>query len=122
MVTIMAVTVTAQTDHTPRTPGRQPDWQGIWQAETTGSYEISPHSGALGIRAGFGTVVGGEIPHKPEATIKDAKGFTGQSVPAGVFRSWASAEAYFRFLGASDAALDQAVRLLKSTGAALLMI
>jgi hypothetical protein len=51
-----------------------------------------------------------------------SEGFTGRSVPIGVFRSWSSAEAHFRFLGAKEGALEDALRLLKSTGAALLTI
>jgi hypothetical protein len=51
-----------------------------------------------------------------------SEGFTGRSVPAAVFRSWNSAEAYFRLLGAEEVNLKQALHLLKSTGAAVLMI
>jgi hypothetical protein len=51
-----------------------------------------------------------------------SEGFTGRSVQAAVFRSWSSAEAHFRFLGAEEVTLEQALRLLKSTGAAVLMI
>jgi hypothetical protein len=51
-----------------------------------------------------------------------SEGFTGRSVPAAVFRGWSSAEEHFRFLGAEQAALEQALRLLKSTGAAVLTI
>jgi len=37
-----------------------------------------------------------------------SEGFTGRSAPAAVYRNWASPEAYFRLLGADDAAIDQA--------------
>jgi len=48
-----------------------------------------------------------------------SEGFTGRSVPAAVFRSWISAEAYFRFLGTEEVTLAKALHLLKSTGAAV---
>ena len=53
---------------------------------------------------------------------ESAEGFTGQSVPAGFFRSRSSAETYSRFLGASDVTLGEVLRSLKSTDAAVLMI
>jgi hypothetical protein len=51
-----------------------------------------------------------------------SEGFTGRNVPVAVFRSWSSAEAYFRFLGAEEVTLKEALRLLKGTGAAILTI
>ena len=47
------------------------------------------------------------------------EGFNGRSVPVAVFRTWSLAEAHFRFLGAQEVTLEQALRLMKSTGAAV---
>ena len=57
----------------PRTANGQPDLQGIWQAETTASYDIQPHAAHLGMPAGAGIVVGGEIPYTPEAAAKSSR-------------------------------------------------
>ena len=75
MVTTAAVTVTAQTYHAPRTAGGQPDLQGIWQALSTASYNLLPHSAELGLPAGVGVVVGGEIPYTPEAAAQQKENF-----------------------------------------------
>ncbi|MGB6943486.1 MAG: hypothetical protein WBE37_13895 [Bryobacteraceae bacterium] len=65
----------AQTYHPPRTANGQPDLQGIWQAETTASYDVEPHAALLGMPAGTGIVVGGEIPYTPEAAAKREQNF-----------------------------------------------
>lgn len=67
-------------------------------------------------------VVGVDVTAVDPRWEESEEGFTGRSVPVAVFKSWSSAEAHFRFLGAEEVALEQALRLLKSTGAALLMI
>ena len=61
--------------HAPRNADGQPDLQGIWQAETSASYNILPHAPSLGIPAGIGVVVGGEIPYKPEAAARQRENF-----------------------------------------------
>jgi hypothetical protein len=43
----------------PRAANGQPDLQGIWQAETTASYDIPAHAASLGISLGAGVVLGG---------------------------------------------------------------
>ncbi len=65
----------AQTYHPPRTRDGQPDLQGVWQAETTASYDIEAHAATLGMPAGTGIVVGGEIPYTPEAAAKRKQNF-----------------------------------------------
>jgi hypothetical protein len=61
--------------HAPRTANGQPDLQWIWQAETTASYDIEPHAAHLGMPAGTGIVVGGEIPYTTEAAAKKRQNF-----------------------------------------------
>jgi hypothetical protein len=65
----------AQTYRAPRTANGQPDLQGIWQAQTTAPYDIEPHAALLGMPAGAGIVVGGEIPYTPEAAAKKQQNF-----------------------------------------------
>lgn len=76
LIVVIAVTpVLAQTYRAPRTANGQPDLQGIWQAQTTASYDIEPHAALLGMPAGEGIVVGGEIPYTPEAAEKRQQNF-----------------------------------------------
>jgi hypothetical protein len=65
----------AQPYHAPRNANNQPDLQGAWQAQTTASYDIQDHAGRLGIPAGLGIVVGGEIPYRPEAAARKQQNF-----------------------------------------------
>jgi len=61
--------------HAPRTANGQPDLQGIWEAQSTASYNLLPHAADLGIPAGLGVVEGGEIPYTPEAAAKQKENF-----------------------------------------------
>ena len=56
----------------PRTTFGQPDFQGIWQALNTAVWDIEDHSAQLGVPAGQGVVVGGEIPYQPWAAEQRA--------------------------------------------------
>ena len=60
----------AQPYHAPRTPDGLPDLQGIWQAMNTAVWDLEDHSAQLGVPAGQGVVVGGEIPYLPSALPK----------------------------------------------------
>jgi len=51
----------------PRNEHGQPDIAGIWQAVNTAVWDIEPHAASLGIPAGLGVVVGGELPYRPGA-------------------------------------------------------
>ncbi len=75
----------------PRGPGDRPNLNGVWQVLNRANFDVEPHSaragmqlvagnlkqipapelvplGAVGaVPAGFGVVVGGQIPYKPEA-------------------------------------------------------
>jgi len=59
----------------PRTTDGKPDFRGIWQARNTAAYDIQDHTASLGIPAGRGVVVGGEIPYLPEAAAKKKENF-----------------------------------------------
>lgn len=72
---IAIVPALAQPYHAPRGPHGQPDLQGIWQAQTTASYDLQAHAASLGIPAGMGVVVGGEIPYTPEAAARKQQNF-----------------------------------------------
>ena len=64
----------------PRTPGGNPDLNGIWQALGSAHWDIEDHAarmgpivelGALGaIPAGLGVVDGGKIPYRPEVLTR----------------------------------------------------
>ena len=72
---IAIVPALAQPYRAPRGPNGQPDLQGIWQAQTTASYDVQAHAASLGMPAGLGVVVGGEIPYTPEAAAKKQQNF-----------------------------------------------
>ena len=54
----------------PRTSYDHADLQGIWQILNTAVWDIEDHSGALGVPAGQGVVVGGDIPYQAWATAQ----------------------------------------------------
>ena len=84
----------AQSAGIPRTAAGKPDLNGIWQTLGTANYDLEPHMaraalamrpgpvvpvpakevvalGAVGaVPSGFGVVVGGKIPYRPEAFAK----------------------------------------------------
>ena len=59
----------------PRTPFGHPDLQGIWQVLNTAVWDIEDHSGRLGVPAGQGVVVGGEIPYRSWAAARRDENF-----------------------------------------------
>ena len=59
----------------PRTPFGHPELQGIWQVLNTAVWDIEDHSGRLGMPAGQGVVVGGDIPYQPWADEQRAAKF-----------------------------------------------
>ena len=71
----LAQQTSGETYTAPRTPFDQPDLQGIWQALNTAVWDIEDHSGRLGVPAGQGVVVGGDIPYQPWAAEQRAAKF-----------------------------------------------
>ena len=71
--------VDEQTYRAPRTPGGQPDLQGIWQALNTAVWDIEDHSPRLGVPAGQGIVEGGAIPYLPSALARRRENFERRS-------------------------------------------
>src|SRR5262245_3523304 len=59
----------------PRTSDGKPDFRGSWQARNTAAYDIQDHTASLGVPAGRGVVVGGEIPYLPAAAEKKKENF-----------------------------------------------
>jgi hypothetical protein len=67
----------------PRTKAGQPDLNGFWQALNTAHWDLEAHDAAAGpilqlgaayaVPPGFGVVVGGPIPYKPEALAMKKK-------------------------------------------------
>src|SRR5687767_13160340 len=53
-----------------RTPDGKPDFNGVWQALTTASWDLQDHNAQAGWPAGQGVVDGNEIPYRPEALAK----------------------------------------------------
>ncbi|HUI80042.1 MAG TPA: hypothetical protein VLY24_19075 [Bryobacteraceae bacterium] len=75
---LLATAAAAQSYRAPRTPDGKPDLQGFWQALNTASFNIEPHSPALGIPGGLGIVADppdGKIPYKPEAAAQQQQNF-----------------------------------------------
>jgi len=44
-----------------------PDLQGVWQAVNTANYDIQDHEARLNVPAGYGVVVGNELPYRATA-------------------------------------------------------
>jgi hypothetical protein len=65
----------SQTPALPRMPDGKPNLQGIWQVLSTAAWDIQDHSARLGVPAGQGVVVGGEIPYQPWALKKKQENF-----------------------------------------------
>ena len=59
-----------QTYTPPQTSYGNPDLQGIWQVLNTAVWDIEDHSGSLGVPAGQGVVVGGQIPYQEWAAAQ----------------------------------------------------
>src|ERR1700761_7961198 len=51
----------------------KPDFNGIWEALNSASWDIQDHGGQLGIPPGVGVVEGNEIPYQPWALEKKKK-------------------------------------------------
>ena len=69
----MAQQTTDESYVAPQTLFGQPDLQGIWQVLNTAVWDVEDHSGRLGVPAGQGVVVGGEIPYQPWASARRAE-------------------------------------------------
>src|SRR5689334_14544619 len=78
-VFVAALPAAAQSAYkAPRTWGDKPDLQGIWQAQTTASYDLEPHTASTGIPAGPGVIVDppdGKLPYQPAALAKKKQNF-----------------------------------------------
>jgi len=60
---------------TPRTADGLPDLQGVWQVMNSAAWDVRDHNGALGVPAGKGVVIGGEIPYRPEAVPRQQRNY-----------------------------------------------
>jgi hypothetical protein len=58
-----------------RLPNGKPDFNGIWEALNTASWDIQAHSGQLDQPPGLGVVEGNEIPYQPWALAKRRENF-----------------------------------------------
>jgi hypothetical protein len=68
VLALAAASAGAQT--VPRTRDGHPDLDGIWQALNTAVWNLQDHGATLGVPAGQGVVIGGEIPYLPSALAK----------------------------------------------------
>jgi hypothetical protein len=57
----------------------KPDFNGIWEALNTASFNIQDHGGQLGIPPGLGVVEGNEIPYQPWALAKKKENFANRA-------------------------------------------
>ena len=62
-------------DGIPRTPDGRPDFNGVWQAFTTASWNILDHNAQKGVPAGQGIVAGNEIPYQPWAAEQQRENY-----------------------------------------------
>ncbi|HEX4997481.1 MAG TPA: hypothetical protein VFY29_04620, partial [Terriglobia bacterium] len=58
-----------------RVAGGKPDFNGVWQALNTASWNLEDHTGALGMPPGQSVVEGGEIPYQPAALARRQENF-----------------------------------------------
>ena len=63
----------------PRAADGRPNLEGIWQVRNRASYDLQDHVARLGIPAGRGVVVGGEIPYQPWALKKKQENFANRA-------------------------------------------
>ena len=59
----------------PRTEYGDPDFQGIWQVLNTAVWDIQDHPATLGVPAGQGVVIDGEIPYQAWAAEQREENF-----------------------------------------------
>jgi len=59
----------------PRAAEGKPNFNGIWQALNTASWDIQDHTGQLGVPPGQGVVEGNEVPYQPQALAKKQENF-----------------------------------------------
>src|SRR5262245_43224247 len=59
----------------PRTADGKPDFNGVWQALNTASWDIQDHGPGLGLPPGEGVVEGNELPYQPAALEQKKKNF-----------------------------------------------
>jgi hypothetical protein len=67
--------VAGQTVSAPRTPDGRPNFNGIWQALNTASWDIQDHQAEWGVPAGQGVVDGNDLPYQPWALAKKQENF-----------------------------------------------
>ena len=73
---LAAIPAAAQTASAARrTADGKPDFNGIWQALNSASWDIQDHTGELGVPPGRGIVEGGEIPYQPSALAKKRENY-----------------------------------------------
>ena len=70
----------AVTDDIPRTPEGHPDFNGVWQAFTTASWNILDHNAQKGVPAGQGIVAGNEIPYQDWAAEQQKENYENRMV------------------------------------------
>src|SRR6185295_8681441 len=59
----------------PRTPDNHPDFEGVWQALNSASWDIQAHPASWGVPPGLGVVDGEEIPYQPWALAQKKTNF-----------------------------------------------
>jgi hypothetical protein len=59
----------------PKLADGKPNFNGVWEALNTASWDIQDHGGQLGIPPGMGVVEGNEIPYQPWALAKKKENF-----------------------------------------------
>ncbi len=63
----------------PRTADGTPDLSGIWQAITSATWNILPHSAEKDMPAGLGIVEGNEIPYQPWALARQKEHYVARA-------------------------------------------
>lgn len=73
-LTFASAPVSAQ-NGIPRTADGKPDFEGIWQAQSTAAADLQDHVAGYNMLAGRSVVNGGTIPYQPWAAAKKAANF-----------------------------------------------
>src|ERR1700677_1343870 len=75
LAAVSTIVCLAQSPPAHKLADGKPDFNGIWEALNTASWDIQDHTGQLGIPPGLGVVEGNEIPYQPAALAKKKENF-----------------------------------------------
>ncbi len=76
---LMLAGISAEAQQAQRRVGGKPDFNGIWQAMNSASWNIEDHQGEMGVPPGLSVVEGGAVPYRPEALAKKQENYANRA-------------------------------------------